>query len=45
MPFDPFRDFEQQGYLRNIYIEKNVETVRILEQRSFGKMSKVQLIF
>jgi cell filamentation protein len=33
--FDPFGDFETQGYLRNLTKEKNLEIVRRLEHASF----------
>ena len=35
MTFDPFGDFETQGYLRNLTKEKNLEIVRRLEHASF----------
>ncbi|QMV13532.1 Fic/DOC family protein [Vibrio spartinae] len=33
--FDPFNDFEQSGYLRNLYGEKDPEIVRELEHTMF----------
>jgi cell filamentation protein len=33
--FDPFYDFEERGYLRNVAGEKDTERVKILEHRSF----------
>lgn len=33
--FDPFKDFEQAGYLRNVYQEKDPEIVRELEHTMF----------
>lgn len=39
MTFDPFLDFETRGYLRNVAGERNLETVKRLEHRSFlGKL-------
>lgn len=35
MPFDPFGDFEQKGYLRNIYGEKDLNIVKDLENSTF----------
>ena len=35
MTFDPFGDFETQGYLRNLAKEKDLEIVRRLEHASF----------
>lgn len=35
MTFDPFGDFETQGYLRNLVQEKNPDIVRRLEHSSF----------
>lgn len=35
MTFDPFGDFETQGYLRNLTKEKDLEIVRHLEHASF----------
>lgn len=35
MTFDPFRDFETQGYLRNFEKEKDLEIVKRLEHMSF----------
>ena len=35
MTFDPFGDFETQGYLRNLTKEKDPEIVRRLEHASF----------
>ena len=35
MTFDPFDDFETQGYLRNLTKEKDPEIVRHLEHASF----------
>jgi cell filamentation protein len=32
--FDPFGDFETQGYLRNLAKEKDPDIVRRLEQRA-----------
>jgi cell filamentation protein len=40
MTFDPFRDFEEQGYLRNLYGSKDVAAVKALEQKSFKKNIK-----
>lgn len=37
MTFDPFRDFEERGYLRNLYSSKDVTAVKALEQKSFKK--------
>ncbi|WP_310411915.1 Fic family protein [Chamaesiphon sp. OTE_8_metabat_110] len=37
MTFDPFRDFEARGYLRNLYGSKDVAAVKALEQKSFKK--------
>lgn len=36
MTFDPFGDFETQGYLRNFANEKDLEIVRRLEHTSFA---------
>lgn len=36
MTFDPFGDFETQGYLRNVAKEKDPEIVRRLEHSSFA---------
>jgi cell filamentation protein len=33
--FDPFGDFETQGYLRNLAKEKDIDIVRRLEHTSF----------
>ena len=35
MPFDPFGDYAQVGYLRNNFREKDLETVRGLENSAF----------
>ena len=35
MTFDPFGDFETQGYLRNLAKEKDPDIVRRLEHASF----------
>ena len=35
MTFDPFGDFETQGYLRNLAKEKDPEIVRRLEHTAF----------
>lgn len=35
MTFDPFDDFEQRGYLRNLFGEKDPEIIRHLEHTSF----------
>lgn len=35
MTFDPFRDFETQGYLRNVEKEKDLAIVKRLEHASF----------
>lgn len=35
MTFDPFGDFESQGYLRNVANEKDLDIVRRLEHTSF----------
>ncbi len=35
MRFDPFNDFETRGYLRNFVGEKDLESVKRLEHRSF----------
>lgn len=35
MRFDPFGDFEQNGYLRNIYGEKDLNIVKDLENSTF----------
>ena len=43
MTFDPFRDFEERGYLRNIYSSKDVAAVKALEQKSFKKNIKSAL--
>ncbi|WP_373543944.1 Fic/DOC family protein [Chamaesiphon sp.] len=40
MTFDPFRDFEERGYLRNLYGSKDVAAVKALEQKSFKKNLK-----
>ena len=37
MTFDPFRDFVERGYLRNLYGSKDVAAVKALEQKSFKK--------
>lgn len=34
--FDPFRDFESAGYLRNIRRDKNQETIKIFEHNTFS---------
>jgi cell filamentation protein len=43
MTFDPFRDFEEQGYLRNLYGSKDILEVKALEQKSFKKNLKSAL--
>jgi cell filamentation protein len=40
MTFDPFRDFEERGYLRNVFGSKDVLEVKALEQKSFKKNLK-----
>lgn len=35
MTFDPFGDFDKQGYLRNLAKEKDSDIVRRLEHASF----------
>ena len=40
MTFDPFRDFEERGYLRNVFGSKDVLEVKALEQKSFKKNIK-----
>jgi cell filamentation protein len=35
MPFDPFGDFAERGYLRNRYGETNLQNVRRLENAAF----------
>ena len=40
MTFDPFRDFEERGYLRNLYGSKDIAAVKALEQKSFKKNLK-----
>jgi cell filamentation protein len=40
MTFDPFRDFEERGYLRNLYGSKDILEVKALEQKSFKKNIK-----
>jgi cell filamentation protein len=37
MIFDPFGDFEDQGYLRNILGSKDIQEVRTLEYASFQR--------
>jgi cell filamentation protein len=37
MTFDPFRDFEERGYLRNLYGSKDIAAVKALAQKSFKK--------
>jgi fido (protein-threonine AMPylation protein) len=43
MTFDPFRDFEERGYLRNLYGSKDVAAVKALEQKSFKKNLKIAI--
>jgi cell filamentation protein len=40
MTFDSFRDFEERGYLRNLYGSKDISEVKALEQKSFKKNIK-----
>jgi cell filamentation protein len=40
MTFDPFRDFEERGYLRNVFGSKDILEVNALEQKSFKKNIK-----
>ena len=40
MTFDPFRDFGERGYLRNLYASKDIAAVKALEQKSFKKNLK-----
>jgi cell filamentation protein len=40
MTFDPFGDFDERGYLRNLYGSKDIAAVKALEQKSFKKNLK-----
>jgi len=44
MPFDPFGDFEQRGYLRNILREKDQGKIKELEHQQFNANVKKELI-
>lgn len=35
MVFDPFGDFQEKGYLRNVYGEKDIQKVKILENQQY----------
>lgn len=35
-PFDPFRDFESAGYLRNVRRDKDQETIKLFERNTFS---------
>ena len=43
--FDPFGDFEQVGYLRNLLAEKDLELVKIAEHQLFRAQLPVALDF
>ena len=52
MTFDPFKDYDQRGYLRNVAGEKDVEIVKRLEHREFqinvgkalDRLSKIEIL-